>query len=165
MLFRPEEVVLTSSSATVDHGLFGPDMSHNAVVGFDVDTVGTVGAGVFQLDVIFPVLAVDQQQEIDRSRDAEFLVVFLFTWVQGNGVKRESQSIGKPAVIFRQGVLAGRPPVWEIQESQPSEHPDAITRFFAADAQSSAYFLSRWQSQAFALARQNMTGDQLLTVG
>ena len=71
MLFRLEEVVLASSPATVHHRGFGEDARHVPVVRLQVDAFGAVGAGVFQLDVMFPVLAVDQQQKVDGSRDAE----------------------------------------------------------------------------------------------
>ena len=120
---------MTSSSAPVNHGLFGRDLSHNTIFGLNIDTVGTVSAGVFQLDVVFSELAVDQQQEVDRSRYAEFFVVSLFAWVQCYCVERETQSIGKPDVIFRQGVLAGGPPFGKVQEPQPGQHSDAVIRF------------------------------------
>ena len=85
MLFRPEEVVLASSATHMDDGLFGQHLREATVVGFQIDTVSAVGTSVCQLDAVFEVLAVDQQQEIDRSRYAESLTV-----VQCHGMEREA---------------------------------------------------------------------------
>ena len=68
MLFRPEEVVLTSSAAVVDDTFFREHSFDLTLIRFDSDAVDAMGAGVFKCDPVFPVLAADQQQEIDCSR-------------------------------------------------------------------------------------------------
>ena len=65
MLFRPEEVVLTSSAALVDDTFFWEHVHKSALAGFDMDTVNAMGASIIKFDAVFPVLAADQQQEID----------------------------------------------------------------------------------------------------
>ncbi len=88
VLFRPEEVVLASSAAPVHHRILGKDPRHFPVVRLQVDAFGAVGAGVVQLDAVFPVLAVDQQQKIDGSRYAELHLI-----VQCHGMEREAQAV------------------------------------------------------------------------
>ena len=102
MFLRPEEVVLASSATSVDDGCFGQHQRDHPIHGFDMDTVGAVGTGVFQLDAVFAVLAVDQQQEVDRSRYAEAFIA-----VQRHGMERESQAVEKPLVVVGQGVIIG----------------------------------------------------------
>ena len=90
---------MASSAASVDDGCFGRHLREFSPVRFDKDTVSAVGAGVFQLDPMLAVLAVDQQQEVDGSRYAEALPT-----VQRHGVERETQSVEKPHVVLGQGV-------------------------------------------------------------
>ena len=85
MLFRPEEVVFASSAAHLDDGLFGQNLREAPIVGFQIDTISAMGTGVCQLNTVLMVLAVDQQQEIDRSRYAES-----FTIGQRQGMEREA---------------------------------------------------------------------------
>ena len=115
MLFRLEEIVLASSPATVDHRGLGKNPGHVPVVCFQVDALGAVGAGVVQLDAVFLVLAVDQQQKIDGSRYAELLIV-----VQCHGMEREAQAVEKPGVVLGQRVTIHRLAVWECQEAEPT---------------------------------------------
>ena len=74
MFFRPEEVVLASSASPVNDGFFRRNLGEDAFFCFQIDAPGAMGAGVVQLDVVFDRLAVDQQQEVDGSRDAELLL-------------------------------------------------------------------------------------------
>ena len=113
MLFRPEEVVLASSAAPVDHGVFRRHHRYFPLISLQVDAFGAMGAGVFQLDVVFPVLAVDQQQKVDRSRDAELDFV-----VQGHGMEREPQTFEKSAVVCCQRVASHELVFGECQESK-----------------------------------------------
>ncbi len=115
MLFRLEEVVLASSPAPVHHRVFGEDARHVPVVRLQVDALGAVGAGVVQLDAVFLVLAVDQQQKVDGSRYAELLVV-----VQGHGMERETQAVEKSGVAIGQRVTVRGFAVWERQETEPT---------------------------------------------
>ena len=101
MLFRPEEVVLTSSAALVDNAIFREYVQKLTPVRFDSDAVNAMGAGIIKFDAVFPVLAADQQQKIDCSRYAELLII-----VQRHGMEREAQSFVKSIRIFRQGVGA-----------------------------------------------------------
>ena len=101
VLFRPEEVVLASSAAPVHHRVLGRDARNLPVVRLQTDAFGAVGAGVVQLDAVFLVLAVDQQQKVDGSRYAELLII-----VQCHGMKRESQAVQKPGVVLGQRVTA-----------------------------------------------------------
>ena len=101
MLFRPEEVVLTSSAALVDNAIFREYVQKLTPVGVDSDAVIAMGAGVIKLDSVFPVLATDQQQEINCSRYAKLLVI-----VQRHGMEREAQSFMKSISVFCQGVPA-----------------------------------------------------------
>ena len=103
MLLRPEEVVLASSSASVDDSLFGRHPYELSLVRFDKVTVSAMGTGVCQIDPVSAVLAVDQQQEVDRSRYAEAFIA-----VQGHGMEGESQSVQKSLVVFSQGVFIDR---------------------------------------------------------
>jgi len=84
---------LASSATSVDDGFFGQHPYELPLVRFDKDAVSAMGTGVFQLDAVFTVLAVDQQQEVDRSRYAEALTV-----VQRHGMKGETQAVEKPLV-------------------------------------------------------------------
>ena len=115
MIFRPEEVVLASSAAPVHHRVLWQNLCHVSVVRHQVDAFGAVGAGVVQLDAVFLVLAVDQQQKIDGSRYAELLIV-----VQCHGMEREAQAVEKPGVVLGQRVTIHRLAVWECQEAEPT---------------------------------------------
>ncbi len=75
MLFRPEEIVLASSAAAVGYAIFREHANQLTLVRFYMYSVNAMGAGVVKLDMVVPVLAADQQQEIDCSRDAECLLV------------------------------------------------------------------------------------------
>ena len=75
MFFRLEEVVLASSAAPVDHCFRREYPSDRPVVCLQMDTLCAVGAGVFQLEAVLTVLAVDQQQVVDGSRDAEPVII------------------------------------------------------------------------------------------
>ena len=103
VLLRPEEVVLASSSASVDDGFFGRRPYELPLVRFDEDTVSAMSTSVFQLYPVSAVLAVDQQQEVDRSRYSEALIA-----VQGHGMERESQAVQKSLMVFSQGVFIHR---------------------------------------------------------
>jgi len=61
VFLRPEEVVFASSATKMDDGFFGQHLRQAPFVGFQIDTVSAMGAGVCQLDAVFTVLAVDQQ--------------------------------------------------------------------------------------------------------
>ena len=76
---------MASSATSVDDGFFGRHPYELPLVRFDKDTLSAMGTGVIQLDAVFTVLAVDQQQEVDRSRNAEPLTV-----VQRHGMERET---------------------------------------------------------------------------
>ena len=76
---------MPSSATSVDDGFFGQHPYELPLVRFDKDTVSAMGTGVFQPYAVFTVLAVDQQQEVDRSRYAEPLTV-----VQRHGMERET---------------------------------------------------------------------------
>ncbi len=91
---------MASSATSVDDGLFGRHPYELPLVRFDKDTVSAMGAGVFQPDAMFAVLAVDQQQEVDRSRYAEPLIA-----IQRHGMKGETQAVEKPVVAVGQGVI------------------------------------------------------------
>ena len=97
MFFRLEEVILASTAAPVDDSFFGEDLRDVPAVGLKLDPLGAVGASVVQPDLVFAVLAVDQQQEVDGSRDAES-----FTAVQSHRMERKPQSVQKPAVVLGQ---------------------------------------------------------------
>ena len=99
MRFRPEEVVLTSSAALVDDTFFREHLQKLTLVGLDMDTVNAMSAGIIEIDSLFPVLAADQQQEIDCSRYAELLII-----VHCHGMEREAQSFMTSISVFRQGV-------------------------------------------------------------
>ena len=85
MLFRPEEVVLTSSAASVDNTIFREHVQKLTPVGFDSDAIDAMGTGIIKFDPVFPVLAADQQQEINCSRYAELLLA-----VQCHRMEREA---------------------------------------------------------------------------
>ena len=101
MLFRPEEVVLTSSAATVNDTFFWEYTEQLTLIRFDLDAVNAMGAGVIKFDPVFPVLAADQQQEIDGSRYAELLII-----LQRHGMESEAQSFMKSIGVFCQSVAA-----------------------------------------------------------
>ncbi len=101
MLFRPEEVVLASSAALVDDTFFREYTQKLTPVRFHMDTFNAMSASIIEFDAVFPVLAADQQQEIDCSRYAELLII-----VQSHGMKREAQSLMKSISVFCQGVAA-----------------------------------------------------------
>ena len=103
VLFRPKEVVLTSSAASVNDTFFREHLQKSALVGFDMDTVNAMGTGIIKDDAAFTVLAADQQQEIDSSRYAKLLIL-----VQRHGMEREAQSFMKSISISRHGVSANR---------------------------------------------------------
>ena len=63
--------------------------------GFQMDAFGAVRTGVVQPDAVFTVLAVDQQQEVDGSRNAELLII-----VQRHGMERKAQAVKKPSVVL-----------------------------------------------------------------
>jgi hypothetical protein len=73
------------------------------LISLKVDACGAMGAGVFQLDVVLPILAVDQQQKVDGSRDGELHLV-----VQGHSMEREPQSFEALAVVCSQCVTSHR---------------------------------------------------------
>ncbi len=97
MFFRLEEVVLASSATPVDDGFFGADSRDGPVIGLKLNTFGAVGASVVQPDLVFAVLAVDQQQEVDGSRNPESFIA-----VQSHRMERKPQSVQKPAVVLGQ---------------------------------------------------------------
>ena len=97
MFFRPEEVVLTSSSSSVDHRFHGEYTRDRPVVGLQLNPFGAVCAGVVQLDLVFAVLAVDQQQEVDGSRDAESFIA-----VQSHRMERKPQPVEKLVLVLGQ---------------------------------------------------------------
>ena len=97
MFFRLEEVVLASSAAPVDHCFRREYTRDLPPVRLELDPFGAVGAGIFQLDAALTVLAVDQQQKVDGSRDAESLII-----VQGYCMKRKPKPFEKPAVVLGQ---------------------------------------------------------------
>ena len=99
MFFRLEEVVLASSATPVDDGFFGADSRDGPVIGLKLNTFGAVGASVVQPDLVFAVLAVDQQQEVDGSRYAKLLFA-----VQRYRMEGESQAVKKPTVVCGQRV-------------------------------------------------------------
>ena len=65
MLFRLKEVVLPSSAPLVDDATFWDHAEQLTLIRLDLDTVNAMSAGVVKFDPVFPVLAADQQQEID----------------------------------------------------------------------------------------------------
>ncbi len=82
MLFRPEEVVLTSSAALVDDTFFREYTQKLTPVRFHMDTFNAMSASIIEFDGGSPVVAADQQQEIDCSRYAELIII-----VQSHGMK------------------------------------------------------------------------------
>jgi hypothetical protein len=88
VFFRLEEIVLASSAAPVDHCFRREYPSDRPVVCLQLDTFGAVGAGVFQFGAVLTVLAVDQQQEVDCSRDAESIII-----VRGHRTERKPKPV------------------------------------------------------------------------
>lgn len=74
MLFRPEEIVLASSVALEDYALFREYAQQSALIRFNPYPVNAMCAGVVKRDPVHPVLAADQQQEINCSRETEVLL-------------------------------------------------------------------------------------------
>jgi len=106
VLFRPEEIVLSSGASPVDYGVRRCYFHQLSSVNFNVDAVDTMGAGIIKGYTVLPVLAADQQQEVHRSRDPKALPS-----VQGHCMEGKSQSFGDLLVALGQGVVGGSPPV------------------------------------------------------
>jgi hypothetical protein len=71
------------------------------LIRFDLDSVNAMSTRILKFDPLLPVLAADQQQEIDCSRYAK-----LFNIAQRHGMEREAQSFLKGISIFCQVVTA-----------------------------------------------------------
>ncbi len=69
----------------VDDTFFREHAKQLTLIRFNLDTVNAMGTGVIKFDPAFPVLAADQQQEIDRSRDPKCLLP-----IQCHGMKKEA---------------------------------------------------------------------------
>ncbi len=87
VLFRPEEVVLPSASASVDVGFRRRDLDEFAPIKDQADAVRAVSARVVDHHPLAAEPAADQQQEVNRSGDVELLAAF-----QGDRVEVEAQA-------------------------------------------------------------------------
>ena len=81
----------------MNDGIFRRNLGEDPFFCFQIDAPGAMGAGVRKLDVVFTVLAVDQQQEVDGSRYAEPFIV-----IQGHCMKRKPKTFEKPTVVLVQ---------------------------------------------------------------
>ena len=131
MLFRTEEVILTSSASLVDDTFFREHIQKLTLIGFDMDTFNAMSAGIIEFDAVSPVLAADQQQEIDCSRYAKLLII-----VHSHGMKREAQPFMKSISIFCQAVAANWRAFLKRQEPKSRQHFDAVVYFIDRDGQS-----------------------------
>ena len=77
MLFRPEEVVHRSAATLLNPARIRIHAGDRATVYFYADWQVAFGAGVFEGEtLVFVIIAVDQQQEVDRSPNIEGLFAF-----------------------------------------------------------------------------------------
>ena len=68
VLFRTEEVIDHSPTPLLDDNRFGVLLGDGAIHDLKGNSIGTVGAGIFDFDRFAGVLcAVDQQQKVNRS--------------------------------------------------------------------------------------------------
>lgn len=82
MLFRPEEIILASSSPAKHAHTRRRHLAQHPVIYDDADALAAVRARVVHDDLLVPVAAADQQHEIDRSGHVE-----LFAALESDGVK------------------------------------------------------------------------------
>jgi len=129
VLFRPEEVVLSSGSYPVNETPFRRHPCKPAAVDLNADRVNAVGAGVFQGQPTVPVLAADQQQEIHRSRHAEPLSV-----IQAHGMEGEPQAFREPAPVPGQLVPGWTAAVGDCEETEAAQHPEGVMHLVHRDS-------------------------------
>lgn len=75
VLFRTEEIIDRSATTPLDEDRRRVHFDNLAVEHFNVDQIRAVGAGIFNLDgyARFKNIVADQQQEVNRSPDIEFV--------------------------------------------------------------------------------------------
>ena len=77
VLFRTEEVIDHSPTPSLDKNRFGVLLGDGAIHDLKGNSIGAVGAGIFDFDRFAGVLrAVDQQQKVNRSPYIEYRFAF-----------------------------------------------------------------------------------------
>lgn len=114
----------------INDTIFRENAEKFTLIRLDSNSVNAMGASVVELDPVVPVLAADQQQEINGSRDPECLLT-----KQSHRMKKEPQSHKKFIGVFRQVVSFICRVTLKRQKPEPGQHLKAAIHLLNWDIQ------------------------------